>query len=138
MPYTVKCPVSVKIHTVLQGWRCCAFRDAIFQILVVTEGNVGNVSSCFQKHSNQSADPDFQPLTSTRLLPSRSVDIFPLLVNPRDGCGVMKIPVDQKQIVTCSLSGANNHIHSHLNSNSSLILMLSLNLKVFFTTSKCV
>lgn len=125
VPYTVKSPVSVKIHTTLQGWRCCAFRDAVLQILVVTEANV---SSCFQKHSNQSAYPDFWPLTSTRLLPSHSVDIFPLLVNPRDCCcGVMKIPVDQQQIVTCNLSGANNHIHSHLNSNSSLILMLSLN-----------
>lgn len=118
-----KCPVGAKIHTMLWGWGCCAFTDAILQISVLTWANV---SSCLWKHSNQPSYPDFWPLKSTRLLPSHSVDIFPLLVNPRNGCWGMKIPVDQQQIVTCNPSGANNHVHSHLNSNSS-ILILTLN-----------
>ncbi len=71
----------------LQGSKCCAFRDGILHTLVVTSGYLSDC--CLFIISNQSAH---SPLTSTRhfrpQLPLTGYFLFfgPFSVNPRDGC----------------------------------------------------
>ncbi len=74
----------------LQGSKCCVFRDGILQILVVTRGYLSYC--CLSIISNQCAH---SPLTSdinkafssTQLLLTGYFLFFrPFSVNPRDGC----------------------------------------------------
>ncbi len=81
---------SAAVTHLLQGSMCCAFRDGVLQILVVTSGYLSYC--CLSIISNQS---DHSPLTSdinkavssTQLLLSGYFLFFePFTVNPRDGC----------------------------------------------------
>ncbi len=82
---------SAAVAHLLQGSMCCAFRDGLLQILVVTSGYLSYC--CLSIISNQSAH---YPLTSDKS--ARHIHphncrtgyfLFfgPFSVNPRDGCG---------------------------------------------------
>ncbi len=111
---------SAAVAHLLQGSTCCAFRDGILHILVVTSGYLSYC--CLSIISNQSAH---SPLTSninkafsSTKLPLTGYFLFfgPFSVNPRNGC--VKIPVDQ-QFLKYSDHQQPFHIQSHLNSLSS-------------------
>ncbi len=115
---------SAAVAHLLQGLKCCAFRDGILHALVVTSGYLSYC--CLSIISNQSTHT---PLTSdinkafaSTQLPLTGYFLFfgPFSLNPRWLC--VKIPVDQQflkysdQPVLCQQPF---HVQSHLNPLSS-------------------
>ncbi len=81
---------STAVAHLLQGSTCCAFRDGILYILVITSGYL---SYCYLSIiSNQSAHSpltsDINKAFSSTQLPLTGYFLFfvPFSVNPRDGC----------------------------------------------------
>ncbi len=81
---------SAAVANLLQGSMCCAFRDDILHILVVTSGYLSYC--CLSIISNQSAHSpltsDINKALSSTQLPLTAYFLFfrPFAVNPRDGC----------------------------------------------------
>ncbi len=81
---------SAAVAHLLQGLTCCAFRDCILHILVVTSGYLSYC--CLSIISNQSAHSpltsDINKAFSSIQLPLTGYFLFfgPCSVNPRDGC----------------------------------------------------
>ncbi len=81
---------SAAVAHLLQGSKCCVFRDGLLQILVVTSGYLSYC--CLSIISNQSAHSPLisdinKAFSSTQLLLTGHFLFFgPFSVNPRDGC----------------------------------------------------
>ncbi len=81
---------SAAVAHLLQGSTCCAFRDGILHILVVTSGYLSYW--CLSIISNQSANSpltsDINKVFSSTQLPLTGYFLFsgPFSVNPREGC----------------------------------------------------
>ncbi len=81
---------SAAVVHLLQGSTCCAFRNGILHILVVTSGYLSYC--CLSIISNQSVhsplSSDINKAFSSTQLPLTGYFLFfgPFSVNPRDGC----------------------------------------------------